>query len=120
MANNILKKIGIGIEDVSKWVATAVKDVVSLTTKVEKVLNASKPLEQPFITGLATVVGDVEALLADADGAVTASGMNFAADSKTFQDFMKLIDDFKNLAPIVNEAIQILEGKSPAAPAAAK
>ena len=109
---NIFKKIGIGIADVGKWVATAVKDVVGITVKVEKVLSAAKPLERPFIDGLVTVVGDVEALLSDAQGAVNEAGMNFAADSKTYHDFIKLVDDFKMLAPVVEKALAILEGKS--------
>lgn len=116
---NIFKKIGIGIADVGKWVATAVKDIVGIAVKVERVLTAGKPLEKPFIDGLVTVIGDVESLLSDAQGAVTAAGMNFAADSKTYQDFLKLVADFKTLAPIVEEALAILEGKSAAAPASA-
>ena len=109
---NIFKKIGIGIADVGKWVATVVKNVVGLAVKVERILTAGKPLEKPFVDGLVTVVGDVEALLTDAQGAVTAAGMNFAADSKTFHDFIKLIDDFKTLAPIVEDALAILEGQT--------
>lgn len=116
---NIFKKIGIGIADVSKWVVTAVKDVVGLAVKVEKVLTAAKPLEKPFIDGLVTVIGDVETLLTDAQGAVTAAGMNFAADSRTYQDFLKLIDDFKTLAPVVEEALATLEGKAVAAASSA-
>ncbi|MCL5263510.1 MAG: hypothetical protein M1568_04520 [Acidobacteria bacterium] len=116
---NIFKKIGIGIADVGKWVATAVKDVVGLAVKVEKILTAAKPLEKPFIDGLVTVVSDVEKLLNDAQGAVTAAGMNFEADSETYHDFLKLIDDFKTLAPIVEEALAILEGKSVASAASA-
>ena len=116
---NIFKKIGIGIADVGKWVATAVKDVVGLAVKVEKILTAAKPLEKPFIDGLVTVVSDVEKLLNDAQGAVTAAGMNFAADSETYHDFLKLIDDFKTLAPIVEKALAILEGRSVASAASA-
>lgn len=108
---NIFKKIGIGIADVGKWVVTAVKDVVGLTVKVEKVLSVAKPLEKPFLDGLVTVVGDVETLLTDAQGAVTAAGLNFAADSNTYHDFIKLVDDFHALAPVVEEALAILEGK---------
>ncbi len=109
--SNIFKKIGVGLADAAKWIATTVKDVVGLAAKVEKVLSAAKPLEQPFISGLSTVIGDVEALLTDASNAVTAEGLNIAADSKTYQDFVKLIDDFKTLAPVVEEALAILEGK---------
>lgn len=116
---NIFKKIGIGIADVGKWVVIAVKDVVGLAVKVEKVLSAAKPLEKPFIDGLVTVVGDVETLLTDAQGAVSAAGMDFAADSKTYHDFIKLIDDFRTLAPIVEEALAILEGKTVASAATA-
>ena len=109
---NIFQKIGIGIADVSKWLVTAVKDIVGIAVKVEKVLSAAKPLEKPFIDGLVTVVGDVEALLTDAQGAVSAAGLNIAADSKTYQDFVKLVDDFRTLAPVVEEALKILEGKT--------
>jgi hypothetical protein len=108
---NIFKKIGIGIADVGKWIAIAVKDVIGLAVKVEKVLSAAKPLEKPFIDGLVTVIGDVEKLLTDAQGAVTAAGMDFAADSSTYHDFIKLVDDFRTLAPIVEDALAILEGK---------
>lgn len=116
---NIFVKIGVGIADVGKWVAATVKDVVGITVKVEKVLSAEKPLEKPFISSLVTVVGDVESLLADAQSAVTAAGMNFAVDSKTYQDFIKLMDDFKSLAPVVEQALAILEGKSTTSAAAA-
>ncbi len=120
---NIFKKIGIGLADVGKWFAAAVRDVVGIAVKVEKVLRAARPLEKPFIDGLVTVVRDVETLLSDAQGAVTAEGLNFAADSRTYHDFIKLVDDFRTLAPIVEEALAILEGKSvassPEAPAAA-
>ncbi len=116
---NIFQKIGIGIADVGKWVVTAVKDIVGIAVKVEKVLSAAKPLEKPFIDGLVTVVGDVETLLTDAQGAVSAAGMNFAADSKTYQDFVKLVDDFKTLAPVVEEALKILEGKTASSAATA-
>lgn len=116
---NIFQKIGIGIADVGKWVVAAVKDIVGIAVKVEKVLSAAKPLERPFIDGLVTVVADVEALLTDAQGAVSAAGMNFSADSKTYQDFVKLVDDFKTLAPVVEEALAILEGKTVASAATA-
>lgn len=116
---NIFKKIGIGIADVGKWVATAVKDIVGMAVKVEKLLSAAKPLEKPFIDGLVKVIGDVESLLNDAQGAVTAAGMNFAADSNTYHDFIKLVDDFRTLAPIVEEALAILEGKTVAKAATA-
>ena len=46
---NIFKKIGIGIADVGEWVANAVKDIVGIAVKVERVLTAGGPLEKPFI-----------------------------------------------------------------------
>jgi hypothetical protein len=115
---NIFQKIGIGVADVGKWVVTAVKDIVGIAVKVERVLSAAKPLEKPFISGLVTVVSDVEALLTDAQGAISAAGMNFSADSKTYQDFVKLVDDFRTLAPVVEEALAILEGRTIATAAA--
>ena len=116
---NILKKLGIGVADFGKWFAGAVADTVKLSAKIEKVLSAAKPLEAPFIAGLASVVTDVEALVAASTSAVSADGLNFPADSKAYQEFLTLMADFKRLAPIVTEAIQLLEGKAPNPPSAA-
>ena len=63
------------------------------------------------------MVADVEALIAASEGAVTTDGLNFSADSKVYSDFLTLIDDFKKLAPVVEQAIAILEGKPATTPA---
>jgi len=110
---NIFQKLGVGIADFGKWVASAIKDTVTLAAKIEKILKAEQPLEKPFVSGLSTVVADVEALIASSSGAVTASGLNFAADTQVYQQFVTLIADFKKLAPVVEEAVSILEGKAP-------
>jgi hypothetical protein len=113
---NIFQKLGIKIADFGKWFAGEVKSIVGLAFRVESILKSAKPLEQPFIAGLSTVVADVEALITASEGAVTADGLNFSADSKVYSDFLALIDDFKKLAPVVQEAIAILENKpTPAA-----
>lgn len=109
--SNFFQKLGIGIADCGKWLAEAISDTVHLAEKVEQVLKAEKPLEGPFVSGLSTVVADVEALIAASDTAVTADGLNFPADSKVYSDFLNLIADFKKLAPVVKEAIAALEGK---------
>jgi hypothetical protein len=114
---NIFKKLGIGIVDFGKWFAGAVEDTVHLAAKIEAILKSARPLEAPFVAGLATVVGDVEGLIAASASAVSADGLNFPADSQVYQHFLTLIADFKKLAPIVTEAVQLLEGKSPAGPA---
>ncbi|HEX3985931.1 MAG TPA: hypothetical protein VHX13_04900 [Acidobacteriaceae bacterium] len=106
---NAFQKLGIKIADFGKWFAGAVKSVIGLAIGVERILKSEKPLEQPFIAGLSTVVADVEALIAGSEGAVSADGFNFAADSKVYTDFITLIDDFKKLAPVVEQAISILE-----------
>jgi len=116
---NAFQKIGIKIADFGKWFAGAVKTIIGLALRVETILKSEKPLEQPFIQSLSTVVADVEALIAASQGAVTADGLNFAADSKVYSDFVTLIDDFKKLAPVVEQAIAILEGKSTTATAPA-
>jgi hypothetical protein len=108
---NIFQKLGVKIADFAKWFAGAVSTVIGLSLRVEKVLQSEKPLEKPFIAGLSTVVADVEALIADSEGALTADGLNFAADSKVYTNFVTLVDDFKKLAPVVEQAIAILEGK---------
>ncbi len=111
---NILQKLGVKIADFGKWFAGAVKTVVGLAVRVETVLKSEKPLGKPFIAGLSTVVADIEALIAASGGALSADGLNFSADSKVYADFVTLIDDFKKLAPVVEEAIAVLEGKKTA------
>ena len=64
-------------------------------------------------------MSDVEALIAASTSAVSADGLNFPADSKAFEEFLTLMADFKKLAPIVTESIQLLEGKAPNPPSAA-
>jgi hypothetical protein len=108
---NIFQKIGVKIADFAKWFAGAVSTVIGLSVRVEKILQSEKPLEKPFIAGLSTVVADVEALIADSEGALTADGLNFSADSKVYSGFVTLVDDFRKLAPVVEQAIAILEGK---------
>ncbi|MFZ0631901.1 MAG: hypothetical protein WA399_21165 [Acidobacteriaceae bacterium] len=108
---NVFQKIGVKIADFGKWFAGAVKSVIGVAVRVEQILKSEKPLEQPFIAGLSTVVSDVEALIAASEGALTSNGLNFAADSKVYSDFVTLIDDFKKLAPVVEQAIAILEAK---------
>jgi hypothetical protein len=111
---NILKKAGIKIADFGKWLAGEIRAVVGLALRVEHILKSEKPLEQPFIQGLSTVIADVEALIAASESALTANGLNFAADSKVYSGFVTLIDDFKKLAPVVEQALAILEGKETA------
>ena len=110
---NIFEKVGVKIADFGKWFAHAVTSVVGLALRVETLLKSEKPLEKPFIAGLSTVVADVETLIAASSGAITSDGFNFAADSKVYADFLTLVNDFKTLAPVVEQAIAILEGKSP-------
>lgn len=108
---NIFQKLGLKIADFGKWFAGEVKTIVGLALHVEAILKSEKPLEQPFIAGLSTVVSDVEALIAASQGAVGTDGLNFAADSKVYGDFLTLMDDFKKLAPVVEQALAILEAK---------
>jgi hypothetical protein len=112
---NIFQKLGIRIADFGKWFAAAVKSVAGLAIRVESILRSEKPLEQPFIAGLSTVVADVESLIAASEGAISADGLNFSADSKVYSGFMALISDFQKLAPVVEQALAILEGKAAAA-----
>lgn len=108
---NVFQKIGIKIADFGKWFGGALGSIIGLAIRVETILKAEKPLEKPFIEGLSIVVADVEALLADSQGAISADGLNFSADSKVYSGFLTLLDDFRKLAPVVEEAVAILEGK---------
>ena len=108
---NTMKKIGAKVVDFGKWLAGEIKSVVGLAIRIEHVLQSEKPLEKPFIQGLSTVVADVEALIVASEGALNANGLNFAADSKVYSELVTLIDDFRKLAPVVEQALAILEGK---------
>jgi hypothetical protein len=108
---NIFQKMGLKIADFAKWFAASIAEVVGLALRVESILKSEKPLEKPFIAGLSTVVADVEALIASSQGALTSDGLNFSADSKVYSSFVTLIDDFRKLAPVVEQAIAILEQK---------
>ncbi len=67
--SNIFQKLGIGIADFGKWFASAVKDTASLAAKIQAILAAEQPLQKPFVSGLSTVVADVEALIASSSTA---------------------------------------------------
>jgi hypothetical protein len=108
---NIFQKMGLKIADFAKWFAASIAEIVGLALRVESILKSEKPLEKPFIAGLSTVVADVEALIASSQGALTSDGLNFSADSKVYSSFVTLIDDFRKLAPVVEQAIAILEQK---------
>jgi len=108
---NVFQKLGVKVADFGKWFAGVVKGVVGLAVRVESILKSEKPLEQPFIAGLSTVIADVENLIAGSEGAFTADGLNFSADSKVYSGFLTLISDFQKLAPVVEQALAILEGK---------
>ena len=108
---NIFQKMGLKIADFAKWFAASIAEVVGLALRVESILKSEKPLEKPFIAGLSTVVADVEALIASSQGALTSDGLNFSADSKVYSSFVTLIDDFRKLAPVVEQAIAIREQK---------
>lgn len=110
--SNIFQKLGVSIADCGRWLANAISDTVHLAEKVEQILKAEAPLEAPFVAGLATVVRDVEAIIAASGAAVSAEGLNFPADSQVYSDFLTLIADFKKLAPIVEEAMDVLKGKT--------
>jgi hypothetical protein len=94
---NAFQKIGIKVADFGKRFAGTIGAIIGLAVRVEHVLQSEKPLEKPFISG--------------SDGAFTADGLNFSADSKVYSGFLTLIDDFKKLAPVVDEAITLLEIK---------
>lgn len=110
--SNIFTKIGVGIADFGKWIADAVTDTIRVAVKVETILKTEKSLAAPFVSSLSTVVADVEALIGASSTALTAEGLNIPADSKVYQELVTLIADFKKFAPIVDQALEILEGKT--------
>lgn len=117
---NPFKAIATGLADVGKFVAHAVAMVIGTAKRVEYVLTNATPLEKPFVSALSTVVYDVEDVISEAEAAVTADGLNFAADTQAYQKFMKLLADFKALAPLAEDALAVIEGKPEPFPQAAQ
>lgn len=106
--SNIFQKIGVGIEDVGSWFNDAVKAVVGVASKIKAILESGKQLEQPFINGVSTIVADVESLIALSESAVTSGAVNFPADSAAYNEFLKLVNDFKSLIPVVEQDIETI------------
>jgi hypothetical protein len=38
--SNLFQKLGVSVADFGKWLATAVKDTVSIASRIEKILKA--------------------------------------------------------------------------------
>ena len=122
---NPFKFVAHGLADLGKYIADAVRFVFGTARKVEKVMQAEKPLEKPFIDAVVTCIGDIETLMALASSAVGQDGLNFPADSAAYKQLMQTFDDLKALAPIAEDALAVLEGKPephplPAEPAESK
>lgn len=107
--SNIFEKIGVGLTDVGNWVADAAKFVVGIASKVKTILSAEKALEPAFINGLSTVVADVESLISLSEGIVAGGDLHLVAGTPAYNEFLKLISDFKALTPIVEEGIAALK-----------
>jgi hypothetical protein len=112
--SNLFQKLGVGVSDFGKWLATAVKDTVSIASRIEKILKAEQPLAKPFVSSLSTVVAERRG----ADRLLRIRPLR-----KGSQLLRRLADlpavrhphrRFQKLAPVVEEAVSILEDKTPA------
>jgi prophage DNA circulation protein len=109
---NFIEKAASGVAEVSKKIVSIIRETLTIAAKVEKVLKAEKPLQPSFIAGVSSVIADVESLAAFVGPAVSSNGLNFAADSKVYEQFIILIDDFRKLTPVVEEAVTLLKAAS--------
>lgn len=78
--------------------------LLGLSEKALSVFNSSKPAEEAAVKLLA----DVEALISLAAPAVGANGLNLAADSAAYGQFLKLVDDAKAFVAAAEPVVKSL------------
>lgn len=106
------EKIGHAILDIFKWAP-------SFASKVVTVIQEEETLTPEFVAGLKTLIADSASLVALSATAVTEKGINPTQDLAVVTQLEQLVKDFGNFAPVVEQAVAVLEGKGPTTSSAA-
>ncbi|HEY3991199.1 MAG TPA: hypothetical protein VGM02_18000 [Acidobacteriaceae bacterium] len=107
---NVFAEVGHGIETAAKDVIKGAEDVLSVGSKVLKVISDVKAMSPEFKSNLATLVNDAKAIATPLAPVVASGGQNVAADlaalAPVTEDVMKLVKDFIAFLPSVEAALK--------------
>jgi hypothetical protein len=109
MGSPIWNTIGVAESKLAAWLSEATTAVTGIAAKAAKVFSSEKQTAPEIVAGVQTVFADLEALVAAGETATTGQGVNWTADSAAYNAYLKLVSDFKTLAPAVEAALKDLE-----------
>lgn len=108
--SNVFVEIGHGVETAVKDVAKSAEDVLTVGSKVLKVISDVKAMSPEFKANLATLVDDAKAIAIPLAPVVASGGENVAADlvalAPVVKDVMKLVEDFIAFLPSIEAALK--------------
>jgi hypothetical protein len=108
--NGVFVEIGHGVETAVKDVVKGAEEVLSVGSKVLKVISDVKAMSPEFKSNLATLVNDAKAIATPLAPVLAGGGENVAADLAALvpvtQDVMKLVKDFIAFLPTVEAALK--------------
>lgn len=109
MGSAVWNAIGVAEEKLGAWLSEGTAAVSGLTGKITNLFNQEEKLAPNLVTGVQTIVKDLEDLIPLAETATTGQGVNWPADSAAYQQYLKLIADVKTFAPQVEAAVAALK-----------
>jgi hypothetical protein len=102
-----------GIEAAAKDVVHGIEDVVTIGSKVIKLIEDGKALTPEFKQELALLVNDAKAITVAAAPVVATGGTNIAADLGAVEPVVagaiKLAKDFTTFIPVIEAALKTLD-----------
>ena len=108
--NGVFVEIGHGMETVVKDVVRGAEEVLTVGSKVLKVIADVNAMSPEFKANLATLVDDAKAIAGPLAPVVAGGGENVAADLAALvpvtEDVMKLVRDFIAFLPSVEAALK--------------
>jgi hypothetical protein len=96
------------LTDVENALVTAGKWIAGASAAVTKLFAAEKKLAPATVSAVTTFVADVESLVALAAPAAGASGLNFAADSAAYAQFLVVKNDVVTLASVIEADLKAI------------
>lgn len=108
--NDVFEEIGHGVGVAVKDVIKGAEDVLSVGSKVLKVIADVRAISPEFKSNLATLVDDAKAIAVPLAPVVASGGENVAADllalAPVVKDVMKLVKDFVAFLPSIESALK--------------
>jgi hypothetical protein len=98
---NPFTEVEIALVDSGKWIAGDI-------SKIDRLLTAGKTLAPETVAAVVKFVSDTQTLISLAATSVGASGLNFAADSAAYEQFLIVKDDVVSLAGVIETDVKAL------------